>query len=132
MSNINFNRNQHSKQRLSSVQKGFLCIELLQGLLILGVLLLLVSAFHVLSVHWQHQAIKRLEALDLLATQLVGVPEVTGRSVTTGITVHKEVKRVYVPELSVFTGKPVAVDQKVVRATWQDERKAKHSIQLVS
>ncbi len=132
MSNINFTRNQLFWQRATKPQEGFLCIELLQGLLVLGVLLLLVTAFHVLSVHWQHQAIKRFEALDLIATEFVlgeGSKDTAGMSAPTiQVMIHKK----EILELSSLVGKPVVVEQKVVTALWQDERKRQHTLRMVS
>ncbi len=131
MSNINFSRKQHFWQKGINLQEGFLCIELLQGLLVLGVLLLLVTAFHVLSVHWQHQAIKRFEALDLIATEL----SLGKGNATLGAhdpTLHVIIREKEISELSSLVGKPVVVEQKVVTACWQDERKIQHSIRIVS
>lgn len=129
MPTIDFTRNSHFKQNTTSLQSGFLCIELLQALLILGVLLLLVSAFCVLSVHWQTQAIKRFEALDLLASELAGAScgDNSKKIERTSL-----VKRIEMPEFLALCGKPVFAEQKIVSASWRDERGKTHTIRMIS
>ena len=131
MSIINFTRKRSFFQQPQVVHPGFLCIELLQGLLILGVLLLLVSAYVVLSVHWQHQAIKRFEALNLVSSHLAGVSDGL-RSEQKGIIVQSNRRVKMLPELTQLVGSSITVEQHVVTAQWFDERGTAYTVTMVT
>ncbi|MGE0010311.1 MAG: hypothetical protein AB7F19_07310 [Candidatus Babeliales bacterium] len=129
MFSSNFTINRLCKQRQAFACPGFLCIELLQGLLLLSVLLLLMSAFHVLSVYTQEQTVQRLQALDYIASELVGahnMPQDNAMRVT-----YKE-HECHVIEFAHIMQKPVYVVQKEVKAMWHDSRGKLHSIRVVS
>ena len=130
MSIINFTRKRLLGQRTQAVTEGFLCIELLQGLLLLGVLLLLVSAYVVLSVHWQQQAIKRFEALNLLESHLAGYT--VGELDQKNIVLSAASGSIELPELSKLAGMPITVEQRQITARWYDERATPHSITMVT
>lgn len=128
----NFTRKRLCNQRVHGAKPGFLVIELLQGVLILGVLLLLVSAFHVLSVHWQHQAIARFEALDALSSQLTGHGQPQQAKGVKALKIELTKYTYVIPECSALIGKEVRVEQQVATARWCDERGNEHSARVCS
>jgi competence protein ComGC len=66
MSIINFTRHcpKYQQYILARCYEGFLCIELIVTLLVMSILLLITSYYHVLSLQWQQDAIKRFEAIN--------------------------------------------------------------------
>ena len=130
MSNIKFTIKCCCKQRTLNSYPGFLCIELLQGLLILGVLLLLMSAFHILSVYTQEHTIKRFEALDLIASELSGMPTI--KKGHNAVQFEQEERDVQITEFAAYIKKPIVVKQQKISATWSDSRNKIHTCKVIS
>lgn len=130
MSNIKFTIKCCCKQRRTDSYPGFLCIELLQGLLILGVLLLLMSAFHILTVYTQEHTLKRFEASDLIASELAGIPEIKKENRL--LQIKREEREVQITEFARYIKKPIVVKQQKIIATWTDSRNKIHSCKVTS
>lgn len=130
MSNIKFTIKCSCKQRRTDVYPGFLCLELLQGLLILAVLLLLMSAFHILSIYTQEHTIKRFEALDLIASELVTRPY--KKNDNHMIQTQQEEREVQITEFEKYIKKPIFVQQRKIVATWTDSRNKIHTCKVIS